>query len=317
MISQVATRAAQYVVRRKWHPEQFRNVVFVQTQACLTLADMSLASLAALFEKLEEEAQLAAQASGADSPTLTIPDHEKLPGSRTGPEKSLALKRKLVERLSDALQYARSCESKAPWLVQNVAKHIWNHHFGVCVDVFDNNTDRLLPELVQLLRDTLEALFSTASNDVGLLCNISRLLAKQAVLNGDFANAIAVCNRIQDLQHPPELTFDVLSLRAIAQVSDPKSGGKAVAIFNQQSHWKSKIIAAIAMLNTPSPTNPAESALDHQTANQLWTLAFQCLHEVGHCLSFCRSDRLFELRSSLINSCHDVRILIERRVVVV
>ena len=128
------------------------------------------------------------------------------------------IKREVLTHLSKALEFARSCEQEAPWLVENVAKHVWNHHLGITTVVLsmepeeqqkkikikkkkgeeeeeDNEPgrDKLLPELVQLFESLLEALLAIGSTDHNLLCNLTRVLARRLEIVGDFSTAVATC----------------------------------------------------------------------------------------------------------------------------
>ena len=85
--AKVPRRAAEYILKFTWHPEQFRNIVFVQTQTCLSLAEIAIADVQAFFVKLEEEHQLALQTAKDDSELLDLEilPHETMMGSSTGP----------------------------------------------------------------------------------------------------------------------------------------------------------------------------------------------------------------------------------------
>ena len=307
----VASRAANYILQFKWHPKQFRNLVFIQTQACLTLTEMAISNVHSHFDKLDEEEELVKQ-TGKEDEIAALPviqDGDRLIGSASGPEavrgwrgigigigigvgirigidigigirigigiwvwrlkvswvsprawvfcrgrlhlklalqnttipnsnnssrrkgiphgaafavhscirfcfrgthfhfhfvsfhftsfhfislhftsfhftslhftslhftslpQAVELKRQVIEYLDQALDYARGCEEEAPWLVENVAKHAWNHHVALLTQLFSQKEPVLpLPELVALLQKLLNALYEIQSK---VRCGIS------------------------------------------------------------------------------------------------------------------------------------------------
>lgn len=182
-------------------------------------------------------------------------DDARLVGSNSGPAKAVEQKKKVIAHLKQALEQARSCESQAPWLVENVTKHVWNHHMGVVArNLRSSSTDLMLPELAGLFQDCVDALFGINSGDSEMICNLTRALAWRAELNGDFAGAVVTCARLDALGLSPETTQEVFIVRARAQFKDPKSGGKAAGVFAQPPHWKNKVLAAAALLQATKQT---------------------------------------------------------------
>ena len=253
----LAKRAFEAVMARKWHPQQFINIVTMQLQALFVAAQISAYELeqrvAAINARLPEDAQPVEVALGM------VTDNKEL----------LDLKLAVIQHLMSALDYAE--QTGKGWMVENVSIHLWNYH----AMVFETQQyAEVLPQLLAALERCLASLEASAHVDPVLRCDLARALGCVYEFSKDYGKMVAVSSKCIDLASP-SVTKHVLAISARGKV---RQGQKPDAVVNSARLWQHKVLSTIAILQHVSTDveNKVPSAEQHKVLESAYgTLSAQ------------------------------------------
>ena len=223
----LAKRAFEAVMARKWHPQQFINIVTMQLQALFVAAQISAYELelrvAAINARLPEDAQPVEVALGVVTDNKALVD----------------LKLEVIQHLMSALDYAE--QTGKGWMVENVSIHLWNYH----AMVFETQQyDKVLPQLLAALERCLASLEASAHVDPVLRCDLARALGCVYEFGKDYGKMVTVSSKCIDLASP-SVTKHVLAISARGKV---RQGQKPDAVVNSAKLWQHKVLSTIAIL---------------------------------------------------------------------
>ena len=223
----LAKRAFEAVMARKWHPQQFINIVTMQLQALFVAAQISAYELdqrvARINSRLPEDAPLVEAELGVTTDAKAL----------------MAPKLEVIQHLMSALDYAE--QTGKSWMVENVSIHLWNYH----AMVFEHQQyEQVLPQLLAALERCLASLEAAGRVDPALRCDLARALGCVYEFRQDFGKMVAVTSKCVELAGP-SVTKHVLAISARGKV---RQGQKPEAVVNGAKLWQHKVLSAIAIL---------------------------------------------------------------------